>query len=159
MDVCVKFSDNRLNSDRIIPVFGQPAGSVLRTFVQYLTACCSRPETVIVTSYPGGLWRQIVHDQRVIFRDPRLNRSREIPLEAVGFVIFIRFSNVNNVLAEVVSDVVSGTVVDPIGMKVFVKLGDFTLHRSRDIGLLPHSLCDERRRRRRRWRRSMQVIT
>ena len=47
--------------------------------------------------------------------------------KVVGGVIFAPFSNVDNFLPEVYSDVVSGgRVVDPTGVKVHVKFGDYT---------------------------------
>ena len=59
-------------------------------------------------------------------------------VEAVGGVIFGRFSNVNNFRTEVGSDVISGeVVVDPTGLKVRVKFGVSWSDRSRDIRL-PH---------------------
>ena len=59
----------------------------LRTFVQYLTAFCSRLETVndVIS---GTFVRPVVHDKRVKSRAPRLNHSREIQTEAVGGGIF-----------------------------------------------------------------------
>ena len=45
------------------------------TSVQYLITFCSQPEADIVGP--------IVSDKRVKFRDPRLNRSREIQPKAV----------------------------------------------------------------------------
>ena len=60
-----------------------PAGPVLRvTFVQYLTAFCSRPE-VMSDVISGGFVGPVVPDNRVKFGDPGFNRSREIPPEAV----------------------------------------------------------------------------
>ena len=53
--------------------------------------------------------------------------------EAVGCVIFGRFSNVDNFRPEVCSHVISGVVVDTTGVKVCVKFGDSTSNRSRDI--------------------------
>ena len=47
---------------------------------------------------------------------------------------------------EVASDVISGAVVDPTGMKVSVKLGDSRSDRYRDIRL--PQMRDEQRRRR-----------
>ena len=66
----------------------------------------------------------IVHDAPVRVRHPRLNRSPEITLEAVGGVIFGRFSNVDNFRPKVVWDVISGVVVEPIGLDVHAKFGD-----------------------------------
>ena len=62
-----------LNSGRIIRLFA----GVLRTFLQYLTAFCSRPEAVsdvIYGRFPG----MDVPDKFVKYCDPRLNRFAEI---------------------------------------------------------------------------------
>ena len=56
--------------------------------------------------------------------------------ETVGGGIFNRFVNFNNCQLEVVSDVISGVVVDPTGMKASVNFGDSRSNRSRDIRLL-----------------------
>ena len=71
MDVHAKFGDSMLNSARIIRLW--PAGPVLCTFVHYLIAFCSRPETAtdVTLSFVGP----IVPDGRVKFCDPRLNHS------------------------------------------------------------------------------------
>ena len=45
------------------------------------------------------------------------------------------FSNVDNFRPEAYSDVISGVVVEPTGVKVAVKLGDSRSTRSRDIRL------------------------
>ena len=92
-----------------------PATPVLRTFVQYLTAFCSRPETTSPYVIYGKFVRSIVSDKLVKCRDPSLNQSREIPPQAFGSMIFGRFSNVDNFQPEVDSDVISGVVVDPAG--------------------------------------------
>ena len=65
----------------------------------------------------------MVHDKHVKFRYPCLNRSREIPPEAIGGGIFNRFLNFDNCQPEVASDVISNVVVDPLGMDVRVKFG------------------------------------
>ena len=44
---------------------------------------------------------------------------------------------------EVVSDVISGKVINPTGMKVLVKLGDSRLDRCRDILVSPFSMNDD----------------
>ena len=64
--------------------------------------------------------KSIVPNKPVKFREPRLNRSREIPLEAVRCGIFDGFFRVN-FRPEVVSDVISSVVLDSNGMKVRVK--------------------------------------
>ena len=77
--------------------------------------------------------------KRVKFRDPRLNRSREIPPEAIGGGIFDRSLNFDNCQPEATSD------VEPIGVKVYVKVGDSRLNHYRDIRL-PLFAANERRR-------------
>ena len=72
--------------------------------MQHLIAFCSRPDRasdVISDRFVG----QNVRNEPLKFCDDRLNRSRDIPLEAVGGVIFDRSSNVDNVRPEVASDV------------------------------------------------------
>ena len=54
--------------------------------------------------------------------DPRLNRSWEIPPEAVDGGIFDRVLNFDNCQPEVASDDISGVVVDPTGMDVVSNL-------------------------------------
>ena len=61
--------------------------------------------------------RPIVLDKCVNFRDPILNRSREIPPDAVGGDICDRFINYN-LRPEVDNDVISGVVVDNVSMDV-----------------------------------------
>ena len=55
--------------------------------------------------------------------------------EAIGFGIFDRVFNFDNCQTEVVSDVISGMVVDPTGVKARVKFDDSRSNRSRDIRL------------------------
>ena len=72
----------------------------------YSIAFCSRPEEasyVISINFIGP----IVPDKCMKFRDPRLNRSREILPEAVGGDIFDVFFR-DNFRPEVVRDVISG---------------------------------------------------
>ena len=88
-DVSAGFGDSRLHSGRIIRLC--PAGPVLRTCVQYLITFCSRPEEasdVIPSRFVGPADL----DKRVKSNDPSLNRSREIPPEAVGGGILDCFS-------------------------------------------------------------------
>ena len=75
--------------------------------------------------------RPMYPDQPEKNPDPRLSRCREIPPEAVGGGIFDGFF-LDNFRPEVDSQVISGLIVDPTGMKVPVKLGDSRLNRSRD---------------------------
>ena len=75
MDICAKFGDSRLNNGRIILLW--PVGPVLRTFVQYLIAFCSRSEA------PGDVISgmfvvPVVLDKCVKLHEPSLNRSRDI---------------------------------------------------------------------------------
>ena len=60
-----------------------------------------------------------------------LNRSREIPPEAVGGGIFASFPY--DFRPEVDNDVISGVAVKYFGVDVGVKFGDSTPNRSRDI--------------------------
>ena len=62
--------------------------------------------------------------------------------EAVVCDIFDRILNFDNCQLEVVSDVISGMVVDPTGVKVPVKFGDSRSNRSRDIRL-PHFVTND----------------
>ena len=59
----------------------------MRTIVQCLITFCSRPEAASDIS-SGTFVGTVVPDKRVKFHDPSLNRSREIPPEAVGGRIF-----------------------------------------------------------------------
>ena len=52
------------------------------TFVQYLIAFCGRLE-VMSDAISGRFVGAVVPDNHVKFGDPRLNRSQEIPPEAV----------------------------------------------------------------------------
>ena len=86
MDICAKFGYYRLNSGRIYSTLW-PAAPILRTFVQYLIAFCSRPEAASDV-ISGRFVRPIVPDKYIKFGYPRLNNSREMPPEAVGSGIF-----------------------------------------------------------------------
>ena len=72
-----------------------------------------------------------VPDNRAKFGDPRLNLSREIPLEAVCGCIFDVFCC--NFRPEVVSGVISSPYVGHVSMDVPVKFGDSSSSGSRDI--------------------------
>ena len=88
-DVHASVADNKFNSGRIIRLFC-PAGPVLRTTVLCLITFCRRPKganDVISFSFV----RSNVLDKSVKLRGPILNRSREIPPEAVGGGIFDSF--------------------------------------------------------------------
>ena len=80
--------------------------------VQYLVAVCNRPEGASDV-ISGQFVRQIVLEKFVKCGHPRLNRSREIPLEAVGSGIFDSFCY--NFQPEVDSDVISGVAIDFVG--------------------------------------------
>ena len=67
---------------------------------------------------------------------------RRFEVEAVGGVIFSPFSNVDSFRLEVYNDVISGVVVDPMGMKVPVKFGESRSNRSIDIRL-PHFVMND----------------
>ena len=75
--------------------------------------------------------RPIVADKCVKFRDPYLNRSREIPPEAVGGGIFHFFSL--NFRPEVDNDVIFGVAVDYVSVDVLVNFGDSRSNGFRDI--------------------------
>ena len=67
------FGDSRSNTGRII-FHSFPTGHVLRTFVQYLITCCSRPEEagdIICSKFVGP----VVLDKLVTFHALSLNRS------------------------------------------------------------------------------------
>ena len=84
-----------------------------------------------MTSYPADL-RGRLSSISVKFRDPYLNRSREIPPEAVGGGIFdscFRYK----FRPEVDNDVLSGVAVDYIVMDVHLKCVDSRSNGSRDI--------------------------
>ena len=68
-------------------------GPVLRTFVHYLKTRCNRPETTgdIIS---GTFVEPFVLDKCVELHDPSLNRSHEIPPEAVAGGIFDCFSHI-----------------------------------------------------------------
>ena len=82
MDVREKLGDSSLNGGRIIRLFDRP-DPFSRAFVLYLIALCNRPETASEV-VSGRFVCSIVPDKCVKFRDPRLNRSREIPPGAIG---------------------------------------------------------------------------
>ena len=81
-----------------------------------------RPETaddVISGAFVGP----VVLDKLVKFHDCSLNRSREIPPEAVGCGIFDSFFPYN-FRPEIHNDVISDAIVDNVGVDVCVKFGD-----------------------------------
>ena len=90
------------------------------------------------------VWGPLVTENRAKFADYSLNPSGEIPPKAAGG-IFDRFLNFDNCQLEVVSDVVSGVVVGPTGIKDLVKFGASWSNCSRDIRL-PHFVTNVPRR-------------
>ena len=67
-----------------------PVTSILRTFMQYLIAFCSRPEAA-ADVISGRFVRLTVPNKFVKFCDPCLNRSPDILPKTVGCGIFNRF--------------------------------------------------------------------
>ena len=67
--VRVKNGDSILNSGQVIRLQAAP---ILRKFVQYLGAFCSRPETDNHVTFKGRFVRPIVQDKCVNFCYPRL---------------------------------------------------------------------------------------
>ena len=61
---------------------------------------------------------------------------------AVRCCNFARFLNFDNYQPEVVSDVISGAVVDPMGLKFRAKFGDSQSNRYRDTRL-PHFVAND----------------
>ena len=74
----------------------------------------------------------IILDKCVKFRDPRLNRSREIPSKAVRDGILDSVFRYN-FRPEVENDVISSVAVDYVGMDGSVKFGDSRSNGFRDI--------------------------
>ena len=62
--------------------------------------------------------------------------------EVVGGVIFGRFTNVDNFRPKTRSDVMSGVLIDPTGLKVHVKFDDSRSNRSRNKRL-PHFVTND----------------
>ena len=83
-DVHASFGDYKLNNGRMIRLC--PAGPVLRTFVQYLMTFCSPLEAAsdAISDMSVG---PIVLDKDTT----KVNRSGEIPPEAIGGGIFHTF--------------------------------------------------------------------
>ena len=72
------------------------------------------------------------------------NHKCAAPKLPVGGVIFGPFSNVDNFRfrSEVCSDVISGEVIEPTGVKFWVKFGDSRSNRFRDTWL-PHFVAND----------------
>ena len=90
----------------------------------------------------GRFVGQVVPDNQVKFGDPHFHLSREIPPEVFWGGIFDRSLNFDHCQPQVCSDVISGEVIDPTGVKVRVKFGDSRSYRSRDIRL-PHFMRND----------------
>ena len=91
--------------------------------MQYLVTFCSRSKTASDV-ISRGFVNPIVPCKPVKLRDPRLNLSREI---STAFFL-------DNFRSEVDSDVISGVVADPTGLKFHVKFGDSHFARKALIG-------------------------
>ena len=94
----------------------------MRTLVQYLITFCSRLGATSDVIFASSFVWPIVPEKPVKFRDPCLNRPREISPEAVEGGIFDSFFR-DNFGPEAASDVISGTIVEleSIGVDVRVK--------------------------------------
>ena len=89
-DVPASLGDYRLLNSGLIRLFVRPA-PFCATFVQHLITFCSR-KSRYSDVISGKLVRPVVLDKLVKYRDPSLNRSREIPPEAAIGVTFDSFS-------------------------------------------------------------------
>ena len=98
--------------------------------MQYLITFCRRPEATSEVMY-GLFVRPVALDESVKLHDPSLNRSPEIPTEAVGGDIFDCF--LYNFRHEVDNDVISGVAIDNVGVDVCAKFGDSRSNGFRDI--------------------------
>ena len=76
--------------------------------------------------------RPVVFDDNLKFRDPSLNRSREIPLEVVGGGIFDSCF-CYNFRPDIGNDVLSSVAVDYVRMDVPAKIGDSKSNGFQDI--------------------------
>ena len=79
----------------------------------------------------------VVLDKPVKFRDLRLNRSREIPTEAVRCDIFDRCLSFDISQPEATSCVISGVAVKNVGVDVGTKRGDSKLNSDLIIRIWP----------------------
>ena len=105
-----------------------PSGPVLRTFVQYLIAFCSRSETASCDR-SDRFMRLIVPDKTFQFRDTCLNRYGEIRPKAIGGGIFdILFAIAFR--PEVANVVIPDAVVEQTDVGNHVKFGDSRSNRS-----------------------------
>ena len=87
-----------------------PAAPVLRTFVEYLFAFCSRLEAA--SDVISGIYMRLtIPDKCVQFRDPHLNSPGEILPKAIEGSIFRRFSNLDKCRPETPGDIISGVAV------------------------------------------------
>ena len=86
-----------------------PAGPILRKLMQHSFALCSRSEAANDVAF-GPLVRLIDPGKFIKFRDPRLNRSREIRPMPPETEFFSDFSE--NFRPDVASGVTSSATVD-----------------------------------------------
>ena len=98
--------------------------------MQHLVAFRNRPEGASDV-ISGRCVRQIVLEKCIKFSRPGLNRSQEIPSEAIRSGIFDIFRY--NFRPEVDNDVVSGVAIDNVGMDFLVQFGGSRSNGSRDI--------------------------
>ena len=101
-----------------------PVGIVLRTFVQYLIAFCSQPETASEVISCSFVRLPLSPTSVYNFCDSRLKRFREIRPEVIGRGI-LQFVY-DNFQSEEASDFVSGVAAEWVGLEVYVKFGDST---------------------------------
>ena len=106
-----------------------PVGLVLRTFVHYLIAYCSRPEAAS-DAKSGRFVRLLVPDQCVKSCYPRLSLKRFLrnSIQSHRRRNFRR-SYRDNVRPKVVSNVISGVAVERAGIDVSIKFGDYRSNR------------------------------
>ena len=98
--------------------------------MQYLIAVCNRPEAASDAISGSSMSPYIsVPVKLVKFRDPRLDRSRDIRPKAVGDSILAVYSNTDKCLPGAADDVISGVAV----ANIHAKFGDSMSNRSRDI--------------------------
>ena len=120
----MKFGDSAFNAGRIILLV---AYRVLCTCIQYSIALCRRPEVASRIISAVCMWPTINHKVEKC-GDPRLSRSGEIRLKAVGCSIFGRFSNFDKCRPETAGDVISSVALAFVGLDVRAKLRDSRLN-------------------------------
>ena len=101
MDVRGKLDDSRLNSDRIIGLFGRPNPLYALLYSIQLHFAADRKQLVVIS---GGFVGPIIHDKSVKFRD---NATRSRRRRHFGPFFF----NFENCQPGVARDVISGVAV------------------------------------------------